>query len=490
MLGNLLILLPILFPLIAGVVLLATNMNESQRKTFVGAVVVINFLLVLLAIFNVDQTVTLVSVTEALSIKLMADGLSKFFLILVSIIWLLVTLYAFEYMTHEENENRFFAFYLMTLGTLMGIGLSRNLLTFYLFYEMMTFITYPLVTHNGSQEAIAAGTKYIIYSLIGAQFSLITMMSIFYFGNTLDFTAGGVLDPSVVSGNENLVLLLFVLTVVGFGAKAGLFPLHAWLPIAHPVAPAPASGILSGIITKAGVLGVIRMTYFIFGVDFLRGTWAQYATMILAIITIFLGSMLAYNAKVMKVRLAYSSVSQVSYVLLGVLTMNAIGLTGGLLHMVFHAVVKNVLFLSVGAIIFKTRNTTVDEIRGIGKSMPIVMWTFTLGSLALIGIPPFSGFISKWFLGTGSLNISITTIGLVAIVILIISAILTAGYLLSITAKAFFPGKDFDYSGVVSLEPSYYMLLPLVVLAAASLLLGMIPNPLINYITNIITPLF
>ena len=227
------------------------------------------------------------------------------------------------------------------------------------------------------------------------------------------------------------------------------------------------------------------MTYYLFGVDFLRGTWAQTALLVLSIVTIFMDSMLAYKEKLLKKRLAYSTVSNVSYVVFGLMLMCPVGFMGALLQVVFHAVAKNILFLCAGAIIYKTHKTYVSELKGIGKEMPIVMWTFALASLSLIGIPPTSGFVSKWYLAQGGLLPQSGTLGLVGVAVLMVSALLTAGYLMSIVVNGFFPGKDFDYASLQKKEPNYLMTVPLVLLSIAVVGFGMMPEPLMQAIRSI-----
>jgi len=248
--------------------------------------------------------------------------------------------------------------------------------------------------------------------------------------------------------------------------------------------------LLSGVITKAGVLAIIRMMFFTFGIDFIYGTWVQTTLMALTLFTVFMGSMLAYKEKLLKRRLAYSTVSQVSYVLFGLILLNSTGFTGSLLHIVFHAIIKNVLFLSAGAIIYKTHKTYVYELKGIGKAMPITMWCFTLASVALVGIPPTAGVVSKWYLAMGGIMSNHPVLGLVGAGILLISALLTGGYLITIFATAFFPGADFDYQNLKSTEPNKLMTVPLIILAACCVLFGMFPSPLINFISQIAAPLF
>lgn len=292
-----------------------------------------------------------------------------------------------------------------------------------------------------------------------------------------------------------------MLMLIGFGAKAGMFPLHAWLPTAHPVAPSPASAVLSGIIVKSGVLAIIRVVYYIVGPDFLRGTWVQYTWMTLALITVFMGSLLAYREPVLKKRLAYSTVSNLSYILFGLAVLSPAGFTGALLHVVFHGVVKCGLFLTAGIFLFCCGKTRVEELAGIGRRMPAVLWCYTLLALSLIGIPPTCGFISKWYLAQGALEADLGAWGYVGTAVLLISALLTAGYLLPVVTRGFFPGRTpimeqegkLQYEEVsgsgqenTSLEtgrqePRLPMLIPLIILAALALAIGLFPGALTEY---------
>ena len=262
--------------------------------------------------------------------------------------------------------------------------------------------------------------------------------------------------------------------ILGLGAKAGLFPLHNWLPSAHPVAPAPASALLSGIITKIGVIGILRLIYFVVGADALRGTWVQVSAIILALITVFVGSYMGTTENVLKKRLAYSSVSQLSYVLLGVLLMTPAGLLGALLQMLFHAAAKIGVFLCAGSAIFLTGTETLDGFPGLGRRLPATMVCFTLLSLSLVGIPPFGGFFSKWYLISAALADVPGALGFVIAGVLLFSALLTAGYLFPPVVRSFFPGRAFP--GAARVAEPLTMVLPLAVMAAVCLLLGLFPN--------------
>ncbi len=481
--GTVLLLLPMILPFIFGLII-GFQKEEKQRNTLVFIAMAIEAGLVWYLCMG-DHSFLLWQITDRLSLAYHTDGLAKFFACLISTIWLIAAVFSMEYMKHEHKPERFFMFYTFSLGALMSLCFSENMMTLYLSYEFMTILTAPLVIHTGTPEAVRAGLKYLGYSFFGAGLGLMGFFFLNTYCETTSFVAGGTLNMALVAGNENLMLIVFFLMALGFGCKAGMFPLHAWLPTAHPVAPSPASAVLSGIITKGGVIAIIRVTYYLFGVDFLRGTWAQTALLVLSIVTIFMGSMLAYKEKLLKRRLAYSTVSNVSYVVFGLMLMCPAGFMGALLQVVFHAVAKNILFLCAGAIIYKTHKTFVYELKGIGKEMPIVMWTFALASLSLIGIPPTNGFVSKWYLAQGGLMPEAGVLGLVGVAILMVSALLTAGYLMSIVLNAFFPGKDFNYAALQKKEPNYLMTVPLVLLSIAVVGFGMMPAPLLDIISSI-----
>lgn len=483
---NYLLILPVLIPMVAALFTLCIKQKFSDwtfRKNYVLITLILTFLLTLYALYSGGE-LTLFYLAKNLPVRFKVDGMTKIFDALVSLMWLLAGYFSFEYMKHEENNESFYMFYLLTESVLIALGMAANFMTLYLFYEFMTFLSLPLALHERTKEAISGGLKYLFYSVFGASLALVGFFFMAQYGS-IEFLAGGNLDMTKVAGHENLLYIIFFLTILGFSAKAGMFPLHAWLPAAHPVAPAPASAVLSGVITKAGVLAIIRVIYYQVGVNFLRGTWVQYAFMALALITIFLGSMMAYEEGLFKKRLAYSSVSQVSYVLFGLSTMTTIGFVGALLQVVYHSVTKNLLFMCAGSVIYKSHKTKINELKGIGKSMPITLGCFTVGALALVGIPPFTGFVSKWYLAQGSLESVVPTLNNVGPIILLISALLTAGYLFTISISAFLPGEDFDYSSVKKLDPNHYMIIPLVVLSILCLLLGIFATPLINFFTSI-----
>lgn len=489
---SVLIIFAIMVPILWGACILAKPEFKSRKSLITTASVglALTTLLSLSILLLGDMQLHLFSIGENMEIFFHADKMGRIFMAIVTIVLPLVGIYAFEYMGHYEQEQRFFGFYIMVYGVLLALSYAGNIVTFYLFYEMMSIFSMPLVFHFRTKEAVMAGLKYLFYSLTGAYCVLFGIYFLNQYTLTLNFTAGGALDMTKVAGNEGLLLVVAMSMIVGFGVKAGMIPLHAWLPNAHPIAPAPASAALSAIIVKMGVFGVMRVVYYLFGTEFLRGTWVQYAWLTLTLITVFFGSMMAYREKVFKKRLAYSTVSQVSYILFGMALMHPVALTGSLLHILFHAVIKSALFMSAGAVIYKCGAERVDEMRGIGKKMPKILWCFTLCSLALIGIPPASGFISKWYLATGSLASEIPVVSWLGPVVLLVSALLTAGYLLPIAIDGFFPGPDFDYTTLEKKDPTKQMLVPIMILAGLAVLLGVFPNFFVGYMSDLVQLLF
>ncbi len=489
---NYLLLVPVLFPAACAILLTVcpTLKNRGAMDFFVPVSLALELVFTVLCAALAKDGLKILSLTSSLSLTLRPDRFGVVISVLVAVMWLMSGIFSHEYMEDEEHLTRYYAFFLLTEGALMALSFAANYLTMYLSFELMTLLSVPLVLHNGTDKARAAALKYLYYSIFGACLGLLGFFFMGHFGVSTEFVPGGTLDPVKAAGHEGALIAVTFLAVLGFGAKAGMFPLQAWLPTAHPEAPAGASALLSGIITKAGVLAILRVIYFVVGPDLIRGTWAQYALLGLALTTILLGSVLAYKEKVLKRRLAYSTVSQVSYVLFGLFLLEPTALLGAMLHVVCHAVIKNDLFLSAGAIIHKTGKTDVRELRGIGKSMPWVMWSFTIASLGLVGIPPLGGFVSKWYLSQGSLMSGIPVISWLGPAVLIVSALFTAGYLFSITIKGFFPGEDFDYGSLDSREPTWYMRAPLVILAALTVIIGIYPTPVIEFIGPAVSALF
>lgn len=493
---NYLILLPIVLPVIAGfVLLLVPERAFGSRKMLINMTGVSFVLCALLSCFVISgaagDRLILFTIVDNIPIYFAIDNLGRLFAGLVTLVFVLTGFFSLCYMQHEKNEKRFYGFYLITFGVLIGLDFAGNLVTLYMFYELMTIASMPLVLHTGTKEAVMAALKYMFYSFCGAYMALFGIYFLYKYAGTLNFMAGGSLNTALLeqSGNTGFALAAAFLMIIGFGVKAGCFPLHAWLPTAHPAAPAPASAFLSGIIVKGGVLAVVRTVFYCVGADFLRGTWVQTVWALLAIITLLMGSSLAFKEKVLKKRLAYSTVSNLSYILLGLAMLNTTAFVGGMLHVVFHAMIKSALFLFAGALIFHTGRTKVNDFIGLAGRMPVLFWCYTIVSLGLIGIPPTSGLVSKWYLAVGCLESGISIISWLGAVALLVSALLTAGYLLPISIKGFLYAPV-DSSLIEKYqEPSYLMLAPIIMLAALTILFGIYPTPLIDFISGIATGL-
>ncbi len=484
------LLLTILFPIISGIIISAIETEDRQRhKYYVAAILVTD----VLGIFSIltGGSIRLFAFTDTISAYFTADGIGRFFMIVVMLLYTVTCFYSFEYMKMEERENVFFAFYFVCYGAMLSVCLAGNLVTLYLCFEMATLTSMPLVLHELTKDAVSAALKYLFYSIGGALLGLLSVFFVSYFSaNAGAFARGGTLDMARVSGNEKLLLAMIFIGIMGFGTKAGMYPMHGWLPAAHPIAPAPASALLSGIIAKAGIIAIIRLVYFSAGADFIRGTWVQYAWMTLCMLTIFMGSMMAFKEKVMKKRLAFSTISQISYISLGLALLSPEGAAGGLLHVAAHATSKGCLFLAAGVFIYKLGKRNVGELKGIGKQLPITMWCFLIVSLSLVGIPPTGGFVSKWYIALAAVGDGMGLYAILPPVILLISALLTAGYLLPVAVDAFFPGhehgeghtgknEDGNTAGrhgkgqpASAVTESALMYVPMIILSAAACLVG------------------
>lgn len=470
------LLLPILIPAAFGLFVMLRRPKNSSMISFAGAVLT-GLSVILTAITKPTAEFT---VAGNVSLRLSADKISLFFLCLIAVGFACAILYAREYLEGDERNPLFFGFTLLTLASMMGLSTAGNIVTFYMFYEMMSLLSFPLVLYNGGEKARHAAFVYLGFSVFGA---CLALMGIFLGANLTLNAFGAPAQQAALSVQNQWAYLLMAL---GFSCKAGMMPLANWLPTAHPVAPAPASALLSGIITKAGILGIVRTTFCLFGAANLAGTMPQTVMLTLSVATIFAGSMLAYKEKHLKKRLAYSSVSQLSYVIFGLMLMSPAGFGGAMLQVLFHACAKVGLFLCAGAFIHHCKVNYVDELTGMGRRMPKVMAAFTCFALSLVGIPPFGGFISKWQLADAALTQG-SVIAQIGVIVLMVSALLTAGYLLPIVARGYFPGESCQ---VEKTDAGMSMVLPLFVLAAITAVLGMFPGHIVSFFSAISANLF
>lgn len=485
--SKVLMLAAILLPIIGSIPLFLFKWKKrrAMRVYLETLVCMTSFLVWYLLFKGSTEPFTVVYFTGNLAIELKIDGLSTMFAGLVSLLWPFATLYSFEYMQHEPRERSFFLFYTMTYGVTLGISLAGNLLTMYFFYELLTLVTVPLVMHTLTREAILASRKYMYYSLGGAAFAFVGLIFVIIYGSSMDFVYGGVLELEKIGDRTNLLLLIYVFSFCGFGVKATLWPFDSWLPHAS-VAPTPVTALLHAVaVVKSGAFAVIRMTYYSYGTEFLRGTWAQDVVMTLTIITIVYGCSRAVKETHLKRRLAYSTVSNLSYILFGVTLMTPAGLFGALTHMLFHAFMKICSFFCVGTVMSKTGKNYVHEINGLGKKMPLVFACFTISALALMGVPGMAGFISKWNLASAAVSAD-KPLAYVGVAALLLSALLTAIYMLTIVVRAYFPGKDFDYAAIEQVkDPGARMWVPLVFFVVVIMIFGLRSQTVTGFLSEI-----
>jgi multicomponent Na+:H+ antiporter subunit D len=403
------------------------------------------------------------------------DGFGLLFGLGASLLWIATSFYSIGYMRSlgEHAQTRYFACFALALSATMGVALSANLFTLFLFYEALTLVTYPLVGHKETAEARAGARKYIIYLLGAAKLLLVAAVILTYnAAGTLEFRKGGILPASELAAKPTLLYVVFALFLFGF-AKNAVMPLHSWLPAAM-VAPTPVSALLHAVaVVKTGVFATLRVFLFVFGLDAMRLLGADTLALVVASVTILLGSLLALGQDNLKARLAFSTVSQLSYIILGGALLTPNGILGGVAHITNHAVSKITLFLCAGSIYVSAHKTDVSQMSGLARRMPWTMAAFAVASLSLVGIPPASGFVSKWYLALGSVRRG----SLLLLGVLLVSSLLNAAYLGPVVFKAYFEeAPDLAPDAVFEVP---WMVIPLVLTALASLLLGVYPDPVL-----------
>ena len=469
----------VFLPVVGGIAIPLLNFSvRKAREIYVMLIVMLtSALTIMLLLQKPEGVITLISLSNSIDISFYVDGLGSVFAILIALLWPIATLYAFEYMMHEHRENTFFTYYTITFGITLGIAFSANLITMYLFCELLTLITLPLIMHAQTKEANVAGVKYIVYFMAGATAALVGIIIFHVNGGSFAFISGGLASqgfPDKLSVYYSAFLLMFF----GFGVKAAIFPFHDWLPSAG-IAPTPVTALLHAVaVVKSGVFAIVRLTYFSFGAEILRGSWVIKVALAFSIFTIVYGSVMAWKEIHFKKRLAYSTISNLSYMLFGALLLTPAGIVGGLMHMLFHGVMKIALFFVAGVVICQSGRYYVTELRGFAKRMPLTFFPFTIASMALTGVVPLCGFVSKWYLAEAAVSegSKFAYAGLGAI---LFSAVFTAVYLFTIVLRVYFPSGEYDKEALQNVQdPGLYMLVPLFVLAAAMLLLGIFSSPL------------
>lgn len=471
-----LLLTPLLLPLIAaaGIIITRHTPNLREGVTLVSSALVA-ILVVMLAARFMDGEVFALTLFEPLpgiAIAFEIEALGMLFALVAGLLWLVTSIYAIGYMRghNEQNQTRFFAAFAISIAATMGIAFAGNLLTLFIFYELLTLATYPLVTHAGTPEAKKGGRTYLGI-LLGTSIGLFLLGILVTWSLTgrVDFQAGGILSGHIDPAWAGLLYALFLF---GIG-KAAVMPFHRWLPAAM-VAPTPVSALLHAVaVVKAGVFTLLKVTIYIFGGDFILSNDVTGGLIWVAAATILIASAVAMTKDNLKARLAYSTVSQLSYIVLGTMLASKSGLIGASMHIAMHAFAKITLFFAAGAIFVASHKKLVSELNGLGRAQPITFIAFFIGTLSIIGLPPFGGMWSKWYLALGAVE----TTQLLLLGVLMISSLLNIVYLLPIPIRAFFskpPGGE-HYTKIAEAPKS--MLLAMVITSTACIILFFYPDP-------------
>lgn len=461
--------------------------NQNSREGCSVVAAILKFLIILsmvpavLAGNNIEFL--LVTLFPGLSIKFRVDALGLLFALTASFLWILTTFYSIGYMRSlkEHAQTRYFMCFAATVSATIGAAFAGNLFTLFLFYEIITLVTYPLVAHKETSEAYEGAGKYLWY-LIGASkaFLLPALILTYVYAGTLEFKAGGIFPAEIVGKERIIIQIIFVLFLAGF-AKAAIMPFHNWLPSAM-VAPTPVSALLHAVaVVKVGVFSIVRIMFFVFGPETMQSLHLGITTAYFVSFTIIIASSIALTKDNLKARLAYSTVSQLSYIVLGAALLKPSSMTAGMVYITSHALEKITLFFCAGSIYVSSHFTKISELKGIGKKMPWTMLAFSLATLGMIGIPPAGGFISKWYLVLGSMEAN--QIGI--LIMLFVSASLNAFYFLPIVYTAFFeePDKKNQHDEI---KENPFMVIPLVITAVSSISFFLYPNYFINLAKEVI----
>ena len=478
--NGLLLCLAVFLSIVAGLASYVLPFSDKARRAFCSVIIVATTVIAWAAILSCSgEEFVLWAFTEKLSFALRMDGAAQLFVGLSATLWPFTMVYAWDYMKHEGQLPLFWAFFTAAFGITLGIACAANMVTMYLFYELLTLSTIPLVMHAMHKKAIAAGIKYALYSIAGAALAFVGLVFLIVH-DANDFVLGG--HFAQYSGNMTVLLTVFSVAFVGCGVKAAIWPFHSWLPSAA-VAPTPVTALLHAVaVVKAGAFACIRLVYYAFGAEILRGTWGQYVVMCLAIITLVFGSAMSLKQTHFKWRLAYSTVSNLSYILFACALMTEAGMVAAWVHLIVHSVVKIMAFFCAGSVLHYAHREYVHELEGLGRRMPLTFAAFTVAACALTGVPPFNGFVSKWYIalaatGEGSVWAVLGFVGL------LISALLTAIYMFQVVIKAWFPAKDAPAIAAGSAhEAGPMMTVPILILAALCILMGLFPHTLLDVI--------
>lgn len=474
--------LTLLLPLIGAILVAVTGRWPNLRETVTLIVAVALFALVWTlwgATAEGSEQITLIEPVPGTAIAFYLEPLGVLFALVASFLWIITTIYAIGYMRGhgEGHQTRFYAAFAVAIAATMGVAFAANLFTLFIFYEILTISTYPLVTHAGTPEAKRGGRTYLgILIATSIALQLLAIIGTWFYAGTLDFRPGGILQGQVTQWTAAALLVLYVF---GIG-KAAVMPFHRWLPAAM-VAPTPVSALLHAVaVVKAGVFTMLKVSAYIFGSGFLMEIEARQWLLYAAVATILIGSVIALRQDNLKRRLAYSTISQLGYIVLGALLANSLGLLGGALHIATHAFGKITLFFAAGAILVAAHKTEVSEMRGLGRRMPVTFFCFLIGSLSIIGLPPLGGMWSKWYLLMGSLEAG----QWLALAALMISSLLNIAYLLPVAVNGFFAGGEQSKVEEIR-EAPWPCLVAMMVTSLGCVVLFFAPDPLFQLISAV-----
>lgn len=473
----------ILSSLLPGLVIFTLKEHQAKLRislNLIGVTVKLVLVLIMLRAVNAGAIFYFsVPFLPGADLVLQGDALSLLFVTLSSVLWLATTIYAIGYLENSPLRSRFFGYFSLCVSATVGLALSGNLVSFLLFYELLTLATFPLVVHRGTPQSLAAGRRYLSYTLAGGVLLLTGVALMHSLVQSPQFTPGGYIS-AVVAEHAGLLQLAFGLMIAGLGVKAALLPLHGWLPQAM-VAPAPVSALLHAVaVVKAGAFGIIRLVYDVFGADSMQLLQLAEPLMLLAAATILYGSWRALAQQDIKRRLAYSTISQVSYITAGVAMLGPLAAVGGLVHLVHQGVMKITLFFCAGNYAETLGVHTIRQLNGAGRRMPLTSVAFTLGALGMIGIPPTAGFISKWYLGLGA----VATGNKLMLLVFVFSGLLNAAYFLPIVYRLWFlpPAGRWPHEQRLSakFETHWMLLLPVLFTALLIVLMGLFASTIIS----------
>lgn len=473
--------LAVLVSAIAAVLIARTREKPNLRESWSIGAAIIKFIIILSMLPGVlngnTYAFTLVEMLPGLTIEFKADALGMIFALTAAFLWIITAFYSMGYLRalKEHAQTRFYTCFALTLSATIGVAFAGNLLTLFLFYEIITMATYPLVAHKETPDAFEGGGKYIWYLVSTSKAFLLPAVILTYvLSGTLDFHPGGIFSAETVGDDSTILTVVFFLFIAGF-AKAALIPFHSWLPSAM-VAPTPVSALLHAVaVVKVGVFSITRIVFFVFGTDTAAYLGVGDVTTYIASFTILAASIIALTKDNLKARLAYSTISQLSYIVFGMAMLTPSGMIGGMVHIANHAFSKITLFFCAGSIYVASGKTNVSQLNGIGKKMPWTMTAFAVGALSMIGMPLFAGFITKWYLAFGAIEAK----SIILLFVLCVSSILNGAYFLPIIYSAFF--KELPLNEKPEREEApVLMLVPLIISAGVTLLIFLHPSFLIG----------